>query len=281
MASSGSEIERSYRVDVITIFPEFVMSVAQHGVVGRAYDRGILDLNTINPRDFAHDKHRTVDDRVYGGGPGMVMKYQPLFDSVQFAKTSCKNSYKNSGKENYQANEIGDNPRKVVYLSPQGRPLDQKLVNELAIEDGLILLSGRYEGVDERLIEATVDYEVSLGDFVLSGGEIASMALIDAVVRQLPGVLGDSESAEQDSFMDGLLDCPHYTRPEEIDERSVPAVLLGGDHAKIQRWRKKQSLGRTYLRRPELMSGLELDKESKLLLEEFIHEESLSNDDLV
>lgn len=210
-------------------------ALSDYGITGRALKRGIVNLKLWNPRDFTHDVHRTVDDRPYGGGPGMVMKYAPLRDALLAARADGA-----SGP--------------VIYLSPQGEPLRQQRVREFGAQPGMILVAGRYEGIDERFIEAFVDREVSLGDYVVSGGELAAMTLLDAVVRTLPDVLGDPESAQQDSFEDGLLDCPHYTRPDVIDERTVPAVLLSGDHAAIRRWRRQQSVGRTWQRRPELLS---------------------------
>jgi len=241
--------------DVISLFPEMVATIAEYGVVGRAQSRGLVTLDVENPRDHTSDVHRTVDDRPYGGGPGMVMKCEPLAGAVA---ASRKRSPERSP---------------VVYLSPQGRVFDQATANRFAELPGLILLAGRYEGVDERFIESQVDEEISLGDFVLSGGEVAAMAVIDAVVRLLPDVLGDNESAAQDSFMSGLLDHPHYTRPEEIDGRSVPDVLLSGDHAAIARWRMKQALGRSRLRRPDLVEKLELTDEQQALLDEFLKEQ--------
>lgn len=242
------------RVDVVTLFPEMVDTLLRFGVTGRAVERGLLAVMTWNPRDEAHDRHRTVDDRPYGGGPGMVMKIQPLRDTLRRARQAAT-------------------PRgKTIYLSPQGRPLHQDRVRELARETRLILLAGRYEGIDERLIEAEVDEEWSIGDYVLSGGELAALVMIDAVVRLLPGALNDSESAEQDSFMDGLLDCPHYTRPETLDGRRVPGVLLSGDHAAIARWRRREALGRTWLRRPELLALRALDIGEQALLDDFIRE---------
>ncbi|HCK82414.1 MAG TPA: tRNA (guanosine(37)-N1)-methyltransferase TrmD [Candidatus Competibacter sp.] len=240
------------RVDVVTLFPEMVETLLRFGVTGRAVERGLLAVATWDPRDDAHDRHRTVDDRPYGGGPGMVMKVQPLRDTLRRARQAT-------------------GPRgRTIYLSPQGRPLNQDGVRKLAEERRLILLAGRYEGIDERLIEAEVDEEWSIGDYVLSGGELAALVLIDALARLLPGALNDSESAEQDSFMDGLLDCPHYTRPEAIDGRRVPAVLLGGDHAAIARWRRREALGRTWLRRPELLVLRALDADDQALLDDFI-----------
>jgi len=241
-------------MQIVSLFPEMVRTVAAYGVVGRATERGLLSLNCVNPRDFATDVHRTVDDRPYGGGPGMVMKYAPLAESIRTARALVPEGCP------------------VVCLSPQGRVFDQAMAKRLAAMPGLVLVAGRYEGIDERLIESHVDEEVSLGDFVLSGGEIAAMALVDAVARLLPGVLGDAESAQQDSFMEGLLDCPHFTRPEVIDGQSVPDVLLSGDHARIAAWRKKEALGRTYVRRPDLVERLNLSDEQRKLLDEYLTE---------
>jgi len=240
------------RVDVVTLFPEMVETLLRFGVTGRAVERGLLDVATWDPRDAAHDRRRTVDDRPYGGGPGMVMKVQPLRDTLRRARAAA------------------EGPGKTLYLSPQGRLLTQDGVRELAREPRLILLAGRYEGVDERLIEAEVNEEWSIGDYVLSGGELAALVVIDAVARLQPGALNDGESAEQDSFMDGLLDCPHYTRPEELDGRRAPAVLLSGNHAAIARWRRRESLGRTWLRRPDLLAKRVLDPQDQSLLDEFI-----------
>lgn len=243
------------QIGVATLFPEMVATIAQWGVVGRAERRGLVALDIENPRDHTVDVHRTVDDRPYGGGPGMVMKYEPLASAVAALRQRLP----------------AHSP--VVCLSPQGRVFDQGAAKRFAGLPGLILVAGRYEGIDERFIESHVDEELSLGDFVLSGGEVAAMAVIDAVVRLLPGALGDDASAAQDSFMEGLLDCPHYTRPEEVDGRKVPEVLLSGDHAAIARWRMQQALGRTVLRRPELLEELELDREQRKLLEEFLKEQ--------
>lgn len=239
---------------VVSLFPELVAQVAEHGVVGRAVERGIVSLALENPRRYADDAHRTVDDRPYGGGPGMVMKYEPAAKALGVAREHVPEG------------------SPVVCLSPAGRVFDQTVARRFAALPGLIMLAGRYEGIDERLIERHVDEELSLGDFVMSGGEIAAMAVIDAVTRLLPGVLGDAESAIQDSFMDGLLDCPHYTRPESVDGQDVPAVLLSGDHAEIVRWRYKQALGRSYLRRPDLVNKLHLDRQQQTLLDEFLKE---------
>ena len=241
--------------EVITLFPEMVATVAEFGVVGRAQRKGLIEVGCENPRDHTRDVHRTVDDRPYGGGPGMVMKFEPLAGAIAAARERLPQG------------------SPVVYLSPQGRVFDQAAAQRFAGLQGMTLLAGRYEGVDERLIESQVDEELSLGDFVLSGGEIAAMAVIDAVVRLLPGVLGDDESAAQDSFMEGLLDCPHYTRPEEIDGRSVPEVLLSGDHAEIARWRLKQALGRTHERRPDLVEKMNLTDEQLALLDDYLKEQ--------
>jgi tRNA (guanine37-N1)-methyltransferase len=248
------------RFVIVSLFPEMVASVAEHGVVGRAVEREIVSLCSENPRQYADDVHRTVDDRPYGGGPGMVLKYEPVSRALRAARDQVPHG------------------SPVVCLSPQGKVFDQELARRYSKLPGLVLLAGRYEGIDERLIETEVDEEVSLGDFVLSGGEIAAMAVIDAVTRLLPGVLGDAESAEQDSFMDGLLDYPHYTRPESVAGQNVPSVLLSGDHAKIARWRHKQALGRSFLRRPELLREVNLDPEQQALLDEFLKESGVSHE---
>lgn len=238
------------RVDVITLFPEMLSALTDHGITRRAVESKLLQLQAWNPRDYTEDKHRTVDDRPYGGGPGMVMMAEPLSKCIKDVRTNQPDA-------------------KLIYLSPQGKQLDHQAVVELSKRDGLILLAGRYEGIDERLIESEVDEEYSIGDYVISGGELAAMVLIDAVTRQLPGALGDQDSAAEDSFVEGLLDTPHYTRPEEWQGHKVPEVLLSGDHAAIRRWRLKQALGRTWLRRPELLEGKELSKAERMLLEEF------------
>lgn len=242
------------RFDVITLFPELVSALIADGIMGKAYEAGRIELVTWNPRDYTRDRHRSVDSRPYGGGPGMVMKVQPLRDTIQAARS------------------VSDDDAPVVYLSPQGEPLSQPGVEQWARLSRLILLCGRYEGIDERLIQAEVDYEVSIGDYVVSGGELPAMVFMDAVARLVPGVLGHEGSAEADSFTAGLLDCPHYTRPEVIDGREVPGVLLGGDHAAVERWRRKQALGRTWLRRPELLTDERLGEEAHTLLREFIAE---------
>ncbi|MGC7590835.1 tRNA (guanosine(37)-N1)-methyltransferase TrmD [Bisgaard Taxon 46] len=235
-------------IGIISLFPEMFQAITEFGVTGRAVKQNLLQVQCWNPRDFTHDKHKTVDDRPYGGGPGMLMMVQPLRDAIKAAKA-----------------EVGEDA-KVIYLSPQGRKLDQAGVKELAENQKLILLCGRYEGIDERLIETEVDEEWSIGDYVLTGGELPAMTLIDAVARFIPGVLGKQASAEEDSFADGLLDCPHYTRPEVLDGLSVPPVLMSGNHEEIRKWRLKKSLERTWLRRPELLESLALtDEQSKLL----------------
>ena len=246
--------------DVITLFPEMFAALTQSGITRRALENGLWRVNFWNPRDFAEDNYRSVDDRPYGGGPGMVMLPQPLEQAIVAAKA--------------RRDVAGEAAAKVIYLSPQGRSLTHERVLELAQSSGAILLCGRYEGVDERLIERCVDEEISLGDFVLSGGEIPALALIDAVVRQLPGALNDACSAEEDSFATGLLDCPHYTRPEEYAGMRVPEVLVSGNHEKIRRWRLKQALGRTWQRRPDLIEGRTLSREEAKLLEEFQQEQT-------
>lgn len=240
------------RFDVVTLFPEMFRLMEGQGVTGRAVDRGIVEMGLWNPRDYTHDVHRTVDDRPYGGGPGMVMKVEPLRAAIEDAKKAAP----------------PETP--VVYLSPQGRRLDQQGAKELSARQGMILIAGRYEGIDERIIDRYVDEEWSIGDYVLSGGELAALVLMDTVIRLLPGVLGDADSAEQDSYMDGLLDCPHYTRPEMIEGRAVPPVLLSGNHEAIRRWRLQQALGRTWQRRPDLLQGREMTAEEQTLLDEFI-----------
>ncbi|MCG6874205.1 MAG: tRNA (guanosine(37)-N1)-methyltransferase TrmD [Betaproteobacteria bacterium] len=240
------------RFDCVTLFPEMFAAIASHGITGRARDAGQWRLELWNPRDFTTDNHRTVDDRPYGGGPGMVMMVEPLEKAIRAAQAQAP-----------------EGPARVVYLSPQGAVLDHSKVLELAGLSRLVLLCGRYEAVDERLVERCVDEELSIGDYVLSGGELAAMALIDAVVRQLPGVLNDDESAAQESFVNGLLDCPHYTRPESYAGMRVPDVLLSGHHADIARWRLKQALGRTWLRRPDMLERREFSAEEKTLLAEF------------
>jgi len=244
--------------DIITLFPQMFDALTQYGITRRAAEQGSYELKTWNPRDFTTDNYRTIDDRPYGGGPGMVMLGEPLAAAI------------NAARQRQAAS--GVKKSRVVYMSPQGRLLTHAVVKELVAQDddeGLILLAGRYEGIDERLIRQQVDEEISIGDYVLSGGELAAMVLMDSIVRQLPGVLGDAESAEQDSFVQGLLDCPHYTRPEMFNDEAVPPVLLSGNHADIQRWRLQQSLGRTWLRRPDLLARRDFTKEESRLLAEF------------
>lgn len=241
------------RFDVVTLFPEMFRAITESGITSRALSSGLWRLETWNPRDFTTNNYRTVDDRPFGGGPGMVMLAEPLEKALDAVKAAG-----------------GDG--KVIYLSPQGRRLDHGKVIELSKGGSVVLLCGRYEGVDERLLERRVDEELSIGDFVLSGGELAAMALIDAVVRQLPGALGDETSALTESFADGLLDCPQYTRPEVYAGRRVPEVLMSGHHENIRRWRLKQALGRTWLRRPDLLEGRRLSDEERRLLEEFQRE---------
>jgi len=236
------------RIDIVSLFPDFVAQCAAFGVVGRAVERGLLSVHGFNPRDYAEGNYRRVDDRPFGGGPGMVMLIDPLRASLRAAR------------------EADPAPARVVYMSPQGAPLTQAKVRELAAHERLILLCGRYEGIDERLIRAEVDEEISIGDYVLSGGELAAAVIVDAVARLRDGVLGDAESAVQDSFEDGLLDCPHYTRPVEHELGSVPEVLMSGNHAEIAKWRRMQSLGRTWQRRPDLLDEAALSKADRKLL---------------
>jgi tRNA (guanine37-N1)-methyltransferase len=242
------------RFDVVTLFPEMVMEAASYGVTGRAVERNIVNLAVWNPRDYTNDKHKTVDDSPYGGGPGMVMKYQPVHDALNDAKRA------------------GTNKAKVVYLSPQGKPITQAVLSEACTLPQLILIAGRYEGIDERFVEMDCDDEWSIGDYVISGGELAALIVIDAITRLLPGVLGDENSAKQDSYMNGLLDYPHYTRPEKIEGLAVPGVLMSGNHADIDRWRMKQALGRTWQKRPDLLEKKKLSAEQDSLLKEFIVE---------
>ena len=249
------------RFDVITLFPEMFDAVTQYGVTRRAVEQGKLVLQTWNPRDFTDDNYRTVDDRPYGGGPGMVMLAEPLAKAISAAKSA----------------QVASGLMKscVIHLSPQGRPLSHAVVQELLErEQGLIFLASRYEGVDERLIRQQVDEELSIGDYVLSGGELAAMVVMDSMVRHIPGVLGDADSAQQDSFVNGLLDCPHYTRPEVFAGEGVPAVLMSGHHAEIEKWRLKQALGRTWQRRPDLLAQRQLTKQEARLLAEYQQEQA-------
>ncbi|GAB5450489.1 MAG: tRNA (guanosine(37)-N1)-methyltransferase TrmD [Halioglobus sp.] len=243
---------------LVSLFPEMFSAVTGHGVTGRAVREALVTVSHHNPRDFTADVHRTVDDRPYGGGPGMLMKTAPLQQAIGAARLEVKASAKADAR--------------VIYLSPQGHRLDHEKVLELSRLEGLILVAGRYEGIDERLVAAEIDEEVSIGDYVLSGGELPAMVVMDAVVRQLSGVLGHALSAQEDSFADGLLDCPHYTRPEHWQGMPVPEILLGGNHAAIRRWRLKQSLGRTYERRPELLAERQTTAEEDELLAEYLRE---------
>jgi tRNA (guanine37-N1)-methyltransferase len=238
-------------IGVISLFPEMFAAITEYGVTGRAIRNGLIEFHAWNPRDFTHDKHRTVDDRPYGGGPGMLMMVQPLRDAIHAARAAAK---------------VDGKQVKVIYLSPQGRQLNQAGVRELSQHERLVFIAGRYEGIDERLIQSEIDEEWSVGDYVLSGGELPAMTLIDAIARFVPGVLGHEQSAEQDSFSDGLLDCPHYTRPEVLDGQSVPKVLLSGNHEHIRQWRQLKSLERTLTRRPELLTNLALTAEQQQML---------------
>lgn len=246
-------------IEVVTLFPEMIRESLLHGIVGRAQRRQLLQVGTEDPRRHTTDVHHTVDDRPYGGGPGMVMKPEPLSAAIAAARARLP----------------ADSP--VVALSAQGERLTQQRVRELAKRSGLLLVAGRYEGMDERVLEGEVDLELSIGDYVLSGGELPALVLIDALARLQPGALGDERSAQQDSFDADLLDWPHYTRPEEFAGRRVPAVLLSGDHAAIGRWRRKQALGRTWLRRRELLDGVKLDAECAALLQEFLQEQEIKS----
>ena len=244
-------------IGIITLFPEMFTALTDYGVTGRAFREGKAELKLWNPRDYTTDKHRTVDDRPYGGGPGMLMKVEPLAKAIAVAK-----------QESIKVGE-DSRPAKVIYLSPQGKPLTQNGVKQLSASNKLIMVAGRYEGIDERLIESVIDEEWSLGDFVLSGGEFAAMSFADAMIRLQPGVLGHQDSAIEDSFSDGLLDCPHYTRPEVLDGSVVPAVLLSGNHKAIATWRHQQALGRTWQRRPDLLNEDELTRDELKLLNNF------------
>jgi len=247
------------RFDVVTLFPEMIKATVAFGVTGKALERNLVQLSVWNPRDYTKDRHRTVDDRPYGGGPGMVMKYQPLHDALMDAKQS--------GGECVKMDAV-----KVVYLSPQGKPVNQALLNKAAQLSQLVLVAGRYEGVDERFIQWDCDEEWSIGDYVISGGELAALVIMDGITRLLPHVLGDDQSANQDSYNDGLLEYPHFTRPEHLAGWSVPKVLTGGNHADIARWRLKQALGRTWQKRPDLLKNKQLDAEQANLLQQFKNE---------
>lgn len=265
---------------VITLFPEMVLNLAKFGVVGRAIDDKLATLEVLNPRDFSNDPNRRIDDRPYGGGPGMVMQFEPLHKTIQKARENISRESKSTENKSGENKSREDKTSsRVICLSAQGKPFQHADIERLGTFDNLILLAGRYEGIDERLIKAEVDEEISIGDIVVSGGELPAMIMLDALIRHIPGALGHDESAHQDSFVDGLLDCPHYTRPESIlsnkesvRELSVPKVLLGGDHQAIKKWREKQSLGRTFQRRPDLIEKLDLNDEQKALLQEYIQE---------
>ena len=246
------------RIEVVTLFPDFVSDAVRFGVLGRAIQRGQVIVNATTPREFADDPHKTVDDRPYGGGPGMVLKIEPTRTSIRAAKARLPQG------------------ARAIYLAADGERFTQAKARELSRLPGLVLLAGRYEGVDERLIETEIDESLSIGDYVLSGGELPVLVLIDALVRLLPGVLGDEESAQQDSFSEGLLDWPHYTRPEVFEGRAVPEVLASGNHAAIRRWRMKQALGRTWLRRRDLIESIALTSEQRRLLDEFLAEHRIS-----
>lgn len=246
-------------IGVVSIFPEMFAAITEFGVTRRAVQEGLLTVDSWNPRDYTQDKHRTVDDRPYGGGPGMLMMVAPLRAAIYDAKRGIRE-------------RTGVEPL-VIYLSPQGRKLDQNGVRALSQHEGLVLVAGRYEGIDERVIEADIDEEWSIGDFVVSGGELPAMVFIDTLAREVPGVLGHQDSATEDSFVQGILDCPHYTRPEILDGKQVPPVLLSGNHEEIRRWRLQQALGRTWQRRPELLTNLALTDEQQKLLEAFIAEQ--------
>lgn len=250
-----------YRIGVVSLFPELVEPVVRHGVVGRARERGLLSVEHVSPREFAFDRHRTVDDRPYGGGPGMVLKYEPTRDAIRAVRARLPQG------------------SVEVVLSAQGRVFDQAAALEMAAAPGLLLVAGRYEGIDERIVDGEVNDELSLGDYVLSGGELAAAVVIDSVARMLPGVLGHADSSLEDSYMAGLLDCPQYTRPEVVDGMSVPEVLLGGDHEAVRRWRLKQALGRTWLRRPRMFATRSLSIEERELLEEFKRERAAAGSD--
>ncbi|WP_045860524.1 tRNA (guanosine(37)-N1)-methyltransferase TrmD [Teredinibacter purpureus] len=252
------------RVTVITLFPEMFRAITESGITRRAIEQGLMELSFLNPRDFTQDKHQTVDDRPYGGGPGMVMRVEPLADALAAACVQMKAARKDV---------------QVIYLSPQGQSLTKAVVSTVSDNANVVLIAGRYEGIDERFIDAHVDEEISIGDYVLSGGELPAMVLLDALIRKIPGALGDRQSAEQDSFEQGLLDCPHYTRPEEVAGQRVPEVLMSGDHKRIENWRLQQSLGRTWKRRPDLIGAINLSPAQQKLLDLYIREQALPGND--
>jgi tRNA (guanine37-N1)-methyltransferase len=256
-------LSKPLQFDVISLFPQMFDAISKYGITARALENRIYELRLWNPRDFTSDNHRTVDDRPFGGGPGMVMLIEPLQKAIEAAKD--------------RQGKAGVAKSRVIHLSPQGKLLTHQIAVGLSKEQGLVLLASRYEGVDERLLASQVDEEYSMGDYVLSGGELPAMALIDAIVRQLPGSLGDADSAAEDSFVNGLLDCPHYTRPEDYQGAKVPAVLMSGNHAEIKKWRLKQSLARTRARRPDLLAARSLSKEESRLLKEIEQEQDSNN----
>ena len=258
-----NNLSKPIQFDVVTLFPPMFDAISQHGITSRALENKLCDLNLWNPRDYTTDNHRTVDDRPYGGGPGMVMLAEPLAQAIEAAKV--------------RQQVAGVVKPKVVHLSPSGKPLTHDDVMALSQEEGLVLLASRYEGVDQRLLDRIVDAEYSIGDYVLSGGELPAMVLMDAIIRQLPGALGDADSAAEDSFVNGLLDCPHYTRPEEYKGEKVPEVLLSGNHAKIKQWRLKMALQRTRDQRPDLLADRSLSKEESRLLKEIQQEQDSHN----
>lgn len=255
------------KVALVTLFPEMFAALTDYGISGRAIKQGLLDVALFNPRAHTSDRHQTVDHRPYGGGPGMVMMIEPLREAIAEARAWISQS-----EASEPDNDSSGESATVVYLSPQGKVLDQRGVKSLAARDNLILVAGRYEGVDERLIQLEVDEEWSIGDYVLSGGELPAMVMLDAVIRQLPGALGHEDSADQDSFAEGLLDCPHYTRPEHYENLQVPEVLLSGNHEKIRQWRLTQSLQRTWQRRPDLLKSLALSEEQQKILDTLVKE---------
>ncbi|PCK01017.1 MAG: tRNA (guanosine(37)-N1)-methyltransferase TrmD [Alteromonadaceae bacterium] len=250
------------KVAVVTLFPEMFSAITESGITRRAIANKLVELRYFNPRDYAFDKHRTVDDRPYGGGPGMVMKVEPLKRALDDAR-----QWQGVSTDI----DVGGEPdgTTVIYLSPQGKTLDKSGVDEIALCGNLVLLAGRYEGIDERFIEREVDQELSIGDYVLSGGELPAMVLLDAMIRKIPGALGGAQSVEQDSFENGLLDCPHYTRPEILSSQRVPEVLLSGNHEKIARWRHKEALIRTYERRPDMIEKMVLSDSDRSLLDAY------------
>jgi tRNA (guanine37-N1)-methyltransferase len=258
------------KVALVTLFPEMFAALTEYGISGRAIKQGLLDVALFNPRSYTSDRHQTVDHRPYGGGPGMVMMIDPLREAIADAKAWIAEA--NASTSESVAEAEVEPAATVVYLSPQGRVLDQQGVKTLVAHQNLILVTGRYEGIDERLIQLEVDEEWSIGDYVLSGGELPAMVMLDTMIRQLPGALGHEDSADQDSFAEGLLDCPHYTRPEQYENLTVPEVLLSGNHEKIRQWRLEQSLQRTWQRRPDLLKSLKLSEEQQTILDKVVKE---------